>query len=309
MNSDDSWKLAVRAEVLRLRARMIRAIRRFFARRNFLEVETPVRIPAPAPESHIDAVAAEGWYLQTSPELCMKRLLAAGYPKIFQICKCFRAGERGDRHLPEFTMLEWYRGRTDYRTLMDDCESLISYVAAELGFDGVLSRQDRKIRLELPWERITVREAFHRYATMTAADALRMDRFDEILSCEIEPRLGTGKPVFLYEYPVELGALARVKADDPGIAERFELYIAGLELANAFSELTDAKEQRRRFEQVSRERGFKGRSPCPMPEPFLSALPQMPPSAGIALGLDRLVMLFAEKSRIEEVVAFPPDFL
>ena len=109
MNSDDSWKLAVRAEVLRLRARMIRAIRRFFARRNFLEVETPVRIPAPAPESHLDAVAAEGWYLQTSPELCMKRLLAAGYPKIFQICKCFRAGERGDRRLPEFTMLEWYR--------------------------------------------------------------------------------------------------------------------------------------------------------------------------------------------------------
>jgi len=118
-----------------------------------------------------------------------------------------------------------------------------------------------------------------------------------------------GKPVFLYEYPAELGALARVKADDPGIAERFELYIAGLELANAFSELTDEQEQRRRFEQVSRERELSGRPPCPMPEPFLSALPHMPPSAGIALGLDRLVMLFAEKSRIEEVVAFPPDSL
>jgi lysyl-tRNA synthetase class 2 len=309
MMADDSWKLADRADALRLRARMIRAIRRFFLGQDFLEVETPLRIPAPAPESHIDAVASGGWFMHTSPELCMKRLLAAGYPRIFQVCKCFRAGERGDRHLPEFTILEWYRGGADYRTLMDDCEALISYLAGDLGFGGVVSRQGREIRLEIPWERITVREAFTRYATTTAAEALMMDRFDEILACEIEPRLGMEKPVFLYEYPAELGALARVKEDDPEVAERFELYIDGLELANAFSELTDAREQRRRFEEASRDRRRKGSLPYPMPERFLAALSQMPPSAGIALGVDRLAMLFADKSRIDDVVAFTPESL
>ena len=239
----------------------------------------------------------------------MKRLLAAGYPRIFQICKCFRTGERGDRHLPEFTMLEWYREGTDYRTLMDDCESLITLIARELGFGGIFSRQGREIRLGIPWERITVREAFTRYATTTAAEALRMDRFDEILACEIEPHLGKDRPVFLYEYPVELGALARVKEGDPGIAERFELYFAGLELANAFSELIDAGEQRRRFEEASRERRRKGSPVYPMPERFLQALPRMAPSAGIALGVDRLVMLLTDKSRIDDVVAFTPESL
>jgi len=306
---DDSWKLAAKEDALRLRARMIRAIRRFFLKQDFLEVETPLRIPAPAPESHIDAVASGEWFLQPSPELCMKRLLAAGYPRIFQICKCFRAGERGDRHLPEFTMIEWYREGTDYRTLMDDCEALITVVARELGIDGIFSRQGREIRLGIPWERITVREAFRRYATMTAAEALRMNRFDEILACEVEPHLGMESPVFLYEYPAELGALARVKEGDPGIAERFELYCAGLELANAFSELTDAREQRRRFEEASRDRRLNGSSLYPMPERFLAALPQMSPSAGIALGVDRLAMLLADKSRIDEVVAFTPESL
>ena len=239
----------------------------------------------------------------------MKRLLAAGYPRIFQICKCFRAGERGDRHLPEFTMLEWYREGTDYRALMDDCEALIPLVACELGFGGRFSRQGREIRLEIPWERITVREAFRRYAAMTATEALRKDRFDEILACEVEPHLGMASPVFLYEYPVELGSLARVKEGDPGIAERFELYCAGLELANAFSELTDAGEQRRRFEKVFRERRRYGNPVYPMPECFLAALPRMSPSAGIALGIDRLAMLLSDKSRIDEVVAVTPELL
>jgi lysyl-tRNA synthetase class 2 len=309
MIEDDSWKLAGRANTLRLRARMIQAIRRFFQEQDFLEVETPLRIPAPAPEFHIDAIPSGDWFLQTSPELCMKRLLAAGYPKIFQLCKCFRAGERGDRHLPEFTMLEWYREGKDYRTLMEDCEALITSVAGELGIDGVIFWQGRKIRLGIPWERITVHEAFSRYATMTAAEALRTDRFDEIFACEVEPRLGMESPVFLYEYPVELGALARVKDGDPGIAERFELYCAGLELANAFSELTDAEEQRRRFEEASRERRLNGSPLYPMPERFLEALTQMPPSAGIALGVDRLAMLLADKARIDEVVAFTPESL
>ncbi len=309
MTVDDSWKLAVQGGCPPAARPDDPGDPPFFLDQDFLEVETPLRIPAPAPESHIDAVASEEWFLQTSPELCMKRLLAAGYPRIFQICKCFRAGERGDRHLPEFTMLEWYREGTDYRTLMDDCEALIPLVARELGFGGIISRQGREIRLEIPWERITVREAFGRYATMTAAEALRTDRFDEILACEVEPRLGMESPVFLYEYPVELGALARVKEGDPGIAERFELYCAGLELANAFSELTDAGEQRRRFEEAFRDRRRNGSPLYPMPERFLDALPQMSPSAGIALGVDRLAMLFADKDRIDEVVAFTPESL
>ena len=309
MSAGDSWNLARRADALLLRARMTRAIRRFFQERDFLEVETPLRIPAPAPESHIDAVASGEWFLHTSPELCMKRLLAAGFPRIFQLCKCFRAGERGDRHLPEFTILEWYRGGTDYLTLMDDCEALVREAAADLGSGSTLLWQGRAIRLDGPWERITVREAFARYTTTTAAEALRTDRFDEILTAEVEPRLGAGRPVFLYEYPAELGALARVKEGDPGIAERFELYIAGMEMANAFSELTDPLEQRRRFAAADRDRRRSGKLPYPMPEPFLSALPQMPPSAGIALGVDRLAMLFADKRRIDEVVAFTPESL
>lgn len=303
------WRLSAKADALKLRATMIRTIRRFFLDRDFLEIETPLRIPAPAPEPHIDAVASDGWFLQTSPELCMKRLLAAGYRKIFQICRCFRAGERGSRHLPEFTMLEWYRAEADYLTLMEDCEALITRVAAEFGLGGAVSWQGRRIDLTPPWERITVREAFARYAPLTVEEALRQDRFDEIMVSAIEPHLGGEHPVFLYEYPAALGALARVKPDDPSLAERFELYIASLELANAFSELTDAEEQRRRFEEAARARSRNNRLVYPMPERFLTALSRMPPSAGIALGVDRLAMIFADQSEIDAVVAFPPELL
>ena len=306
---DDQWRLTGKADALKLRAAMIQAIRRFFLDHGFLEVETPIRIPAPAPESHIDAVASGEWYLQTSPELCMKRLLAAGYPKIFQICRCFRAGERGGRHLPEFTLLEWYRAGTDYRILMDDCELLIARAAQDLGLGCAVTWQGRRIDLSSGWERLTVREAFARYASLTAEEALKRDRFEETMVCEIEPHLGGERPVFLYEYPASQGALARVKAEDPAVAERFELYIAGVELANAFSELTDAVEQRRRFEEVSRDRRRNNCPVTPMPERFLTALSQMPPSAGIALGVDRLGMILADQAEIDAVVAFPPESL
>jgi lysyl-tRNA synthetase class 2 len=306
---DADWRLAGKAEVLRIRAAMIRSIRRFFLEQGFLDCETPLRIPAPAPESHIDAVGSGDWFLQTSPELCMKRLLAAGYPKIFQICKCFRAGERGAFHLPEFTMLEWYRAGTDYRTLMDDCEELIVHVAGDLGLGGAVSWQGKKIALRPPWERITVREAFARYAGLGVEEALRRDCFDETMVCAVEPHLGMERPVFLREYPAELGALARVNAENPEVAERFELYIAGLELANAFSELTDAAEQRRRFEKASRDRRLKNRTAYSLPERFLAALSRMPPSAGIALGIDRLAMILTDQATIDAVVAFTPESL
>jgi elongation factor P--(R)-beta-lysine ligase len=306
---DEDWRLSGKADALRLRAAMIRAIRRFFLDQDFLEVETPLRIPAPAPESHIDAVASGDWFLHTSPELCMKRLLAAGYPKIFQICKCFRAGERGNRHLPEFTLLEWYRAQADYRVLMDDCESLLGQVAAALSLGDSLSWQGRKISLAPPWPRITVREAFAEYAGVAVEEAIEQDRFDEIMACAIEPHLGMERPVFLYEYPSSLAALARLRAGDPTVAERFELYCAGLELANAFSELTDEAEQRRRFEAVLQERRRMHAPVSPLPERFLHALPAMPPAAGIALGVDRFAMLLADRARIDAVVAFTPELL
>lgn len=289
---------------LRLRAVLIQALRIFFIDRGYLEVETPIRIPALAPEAHIVPLTSEGWFLQTSPELCMKRLLAAGIPKIFQICKCFRKGERGDRHLPEFTMLEWYAAGSDYRDLMADCEALLRHLAAAMGKSGVLEWQGRRIDLAPEWERITVAEAFRRYAPCTVEEALAQDQFDAMLVEHVEPHLGMATPTFLYDYPAVLGALARLSPADPAVAERFELYVAGLELANGFSELVDPVEQRARFLAEQKAIRLQGREPGPLPEPFLEALDTMPSAAGIALGVDRLVMLFAGADNIDQVVAF-----
>ncbi len=306
---DESWRLAKKQHALRRRAMMIQAIRRFFDERDYFEVDTPIRIPAPAPEEHIDAIPSGDWFLQTSPELCMKRLIAAGYPKIFQISKCFRAAERGGLHLPEFTMLEWYRRESDYRALMQECEDLILFVAQTLDGGDVIFYQGSGIALQAPWMRISVADAFARYASLSMKEALEKDCFDEIMTGEIEPRLGRSHPVFLYDYPVELGALARVKKTDSALAERFELYMGGLELANAFTELTDEKEQRSRFERVRHKRRAAGKAVYSMPEPFLSSLRHMPEAAGIALGVDRLAMLFTDSASIDDIVAFTPEML
>lgn len=306
---DESWPLVKKQDALRCRVAMIQAIRRFFCDRDYLEIETPIRIPAPAPEEHIDAPPCGDWFLQTSPELCMKRLVAAGYDRIFQISKCFRMAERGRLHLPEFTMLEWYCRGSDYRALMDECEALILSVAAALGRADVLCYQGKKIALAAPWERISVEEAFTRYTSLSMQEALEKDCFDEMMACGIEPRLGQAAPVFLYDYPVAHGALARAKKSDLALAERFELYLGGLELANAFSELTDEKEQRLRFEKARHRRRTAGQAVYPMPEPFLRALQRMPEAAGIALGVDRLAMLFADAAAIDDVVAFTPESL
>ncbi len=297
------------AHTLWRRAALIQAIRAFFVDRGYLEVDTPVRVPAPAPELHIEAEPAGDWFLQTSPELCMKRLLAAGLPRIFQICKCFRRYERGRRHLPEFTMLEWYRLGCDYHALMTECEELFRFLAERLGLGGSIAVAGQEVVLAGPWERLTVAEAFRRYAACGVAEALGADRFDEVLVREIEPRLGRGRPTFLYDYPAELGALARLKPGDPTVAERFEIYIAGLELANGFSELTDPVEQRHRFVSDRAAMEASGREPGPMPEPFLAALADLESAAGIALGIDRLVMLMAGADTIDQVVPFTPESL
>ncbi len=308
-DNEEAWMLARKREVLRIRAEMLFSIRRFFRERNYLEVETPVLIPAPAPESNIEAVACGDSYLQTSPELCMKRLLAAGYPKLFQLCRCFREAERGTRHLPEFTMLEVYAAGEDYRFLMEECEALLPFLAEALSGREALSFQGRRIALSPPWERLTVQEAFRRYGGISADEALAEDCFDEVLATRIEPRLGIERPTFLYDYPVELASLARTRPDNPALAERFELYLAGIELANAFSELTDPVEQACRFEEAQQHRRDLGRKPYPWPERFLQALSTMPPATGIALGIDRLVMLLTDREAIDDVVAFPPEKL
>ena len=294
---------------LEQRARILQAVRAFFSARDYLEVDTPIRMPGPAPEAHIDAVASEGWYLQTSPELCMKRLLAAGYPRLFQICKCFRKGERGDRHLTEFTLLEWYTAGVDYTHMMAQCEDLIRWTARETGSGDRLRYGDETVDLSPPWPRLTVREAFARFSPVSLEEALAADRFDEIVALKIESRLGREKPVFLYDYPAASGALARLKPNDPAVAERFELYIAGTELCNAFSELTDPHEQRTRFEAELAARRNTGRPVYPLPDKFLEALACMPEAAGNALGLDRLVMLLTDSPEIDRVVAFTPEAL
>lgn len=294
---------------LQQRAVLIQSIRDFFLSHAYLEVDTPVRIPAPAPEAHLVPETSGDWFLQTSPELCMKRLLAAGNRKIFQICKCFRREERGARHLPEFTMLEWYRAGIGYAELMDECEALFTTIAARPGAPRELRYGGQPLSLARPWERITVTEAFAAHAPMNLREALRQKLFDEMMVEHIEPQLGKGKPTFIYDYPAELGALARTKPGDPEVAERFELYADGLELANGFSELTDAVEQRCRFEQAQGEMGRNGRKPGPMPEAFLAALPDMPQAAGIALGVDRLAMLFLGVPRIDQAVSFVPEEL
>jgi len=246
-------------------------------------------------------------FLHTSPELCMKRLLAAGYSRIFQITKCFRHGERGDRHLPEFTILEWYRTGIDYNALMEESQALILFVSKEMGSGGKIYYQGREIDLACPWEKITVKEAFDSYASLSLEKAIEMGRFDDAMAKEIEPNLGTKRPTFIYDYPALLSSLARLSPDNKKIAERFEIYLAGIELANGFSELNDAQEQRVRFEKELIRRRRLGKRLYKMDEKFLKSLEHMPEAAGIALGVDRLAMIFTDRDKIDGVISFTPE--
>lgn len=297
------------APALVLRAKILQAVRDFFTGAGFLEVETPLRIPAPAPEPFIVPHSSGDWYLQTSPELCMKRLLAAGYPRIFQICKCFRREERGRRHLEEFTMLEWYGAHQTYQNLMDQTEGLFQWILAALPEDAAGGSWLRGIDFTPPWDRLSVADAFQKFSPIRMEEALAADRFDEIIAFEIEPRLGLEKPVFLHDYPAGACTLAALCPDRPHLGQRFELYIRGLELCNGFTELTDPAEQRRRFKEELARRAHSGQTVLPLPEKFLDALDRMPPAAGNALGLDRLVMLMTGADAIDGVVAFTPEEL
>jgi lysyl-tRNA synthetase class 2 len=307
------------------RAALYRRVRDFFDRQGFLEVETPQRVRSPGLEVHLDAIpAGEGFYLITSPEYHMKRLLAAGFGRIYQIVKCFRAGEQGPLHHPEFTMLEWYRAEAGYQEILADTEGLLRALAGDS-----LVYQKETIDLSGPFERLTTREALWRHARIDwrehpdvssfRAAALAAghgpippddtweDIFFRVFLSAVEPRLGHGRPTALLDYPARMAALSRLKPGDPEVAERFELYIAGIELANAFSELVDPVEQRRRFEADQAERRRLGRPVYPVDEKLLAALGELPPCGGIALGLDRLLLLLLDEPHLERVLPFGGD--
>jgi lysyl-tRNA synthetase class 2 len=314
---------------LHARARALAALRAFFAARDFTEVETPLLVPSPGLEIHLDAVPAGAGYLITSPEYQMKRLLAAGFERIYQVCKCFRGNERGPHHAGEFTMVEWYRGYAELDAIIDDTEQLVAHVVrAVTGASLVGSHID----VTPPWPRMTVREAMRRYArvdvhgdesaptlraTVRAAgievseDAAWDDAFFAAFLARVEPEIATrDRPLILHDWPAPLAALARRRADDPDTALRFEAYVGGLELANAFGELTDPVEQRARFEEDLRIRRERGRGIYPVDEKLLAALAEgLPPSAGIALGFDRLVMLATGATQIGDVLTFTSDEL
>lgn len=308
-----------RGAALARRAEALAAIRALFAEAGFLEVETPSMVPSPGLDLHLDAFAVQAArpaYLITSPEYQMKRLLAGGVARCFQLARCFRRGEVGDRHNPEFTMLEWYRAFAGVDEVMADTEAIVQRVASALGSDGAIAVSGRTVSLEAPFPRIAVGDAFARFAGVPADDAIALasndeERFFRLLVDAVEPAIATlPHPVFLVDFPAPLASLARLKPDDPRVCERFELYVAGVELCNGFGELTCPVEQRARFLADQAARAREGKPIYPIDERFLDALEEgMPPAAGNALGVDRLVALCLGAASIGDVLTFPHGWL
>jgi len=290
---------------LKIRSHAMRAIRSFFDERDFIEVETPVRIPTPALETHIDAPQSCSAWLRTSPELHMKRLLAEACAPIYQIGPCFRTDECGTRHNPEFTLLEWYRLHADYQTILQDTSDLIRQTFMTVTGSHKFTYQKQTISLAQPWIVITVAEAFEEFAGWNPVTDWNEERFELDLINKVEPALPANSPCVLTDYPAPAAALARLKPDNPLVAERWELYIGGLEIANTYSELCDPAAQRIRFEECAAERSALGKEVYPLDEPFLKALERgLPPCAGIALGIDRLIMLLCDTSDIMDIRLF-----
>lgn len=335
-------RFARRRKRLEQRGHILAAVRAFFAERDFVEVDTPALQASPGLEPHLrafrtefhdpDAAATQPRYLHTSPEFAMKKLLVAGLPRIWQLAHAFRDGERSPVHHPEFAMLEWYRAGVSWRDLVEDCEGLLRRCQTAAGVEA-LAWRGRTADARLGFERLSVADAFARYAGIdilaTAPDPLRPDPrrletaaratgiaphpdddwealYFRIFLERIEPNLGCGAPTVLFGYPASMAALSRRDPADPRLAERFELYVCGLELANAFGELTDPREQRARFvADQARKEALYGET-YPIDEDFLAALDcGMPEAAGIALGFDRLVMLATGAEHIEDVLWAP----
>ncbi len=307
MPEDEVIRLARRRQNLERRALIFQYIRDFFNEQDFLEVETPIRAPAIAPEAFIVPFQSEDWYLAASPELHMKRLLAAGYEKIYQFSHCFRKGERGRWHNPEFIMLEWYRRDADYQKIIEDTEKLITSVAGKLGFKKSIKYQGQTIDISLPWPRITVSEAYLKSAGWDPTTKNDPEKFDVDFIDKVLPGFAKDRPTVLLEYPAEQASLARLNPGNPKVAERAEVFIGGLELANAYSELADAAEQAKRFREAIEQIKNEREQVMPMPEKFLEAMKKLPECGGIALGIDRLVMLFCDAEKIDDVMAFTAD--
>lgn len=308
------WQPTTSLDALRLRAELYSRIREFFQQHDVLEVETPVLGQAASTDVHLASYSVDdGLFLQTSPEFAMKRLLAAGSGAIYQICKSFRHGESGKRHNPEFSMLEWYRPGFDHFQLMAEVAELLNSLLGE--------RPVRQLSYRSAFAQVLDVDPHH--ATVSELSALALqhcnyqtnendrDTLLDLLMAEvIEPRLGQGELTFIYNYPASQSALAKVKGDNQGarVAERFELYVNGVELANGYHELTDAGEQQRRFDADIAERLRRGLPDVPVDQKLVQALQHgLPECAGVAVGLDRLLMLMADTDSIRDVIAFPVD--
>ena len=288
---------------LKTRSALLRALRNAFYKEDFLEVATAVKIPAPAPEEYIESVqCADGEFLRTSPELAMKRMLCGGMEKIFQFGSAFRAEELGRKHREEFTILEYYATAWDYRKLAEFTAAMIASAAMELFGDTRICYQGAPVDLGRHTF-ITVDEAFRKYAGVSAFEADADGSFDELMVLKVEPELGSKFPEFLIDYPAARASLSRLSAADTKVAERWELYIRGMELGNAFGELTDAAEQRKRFEAALKFRAEQGMLAYPEATDFLEALEHgMPESSGCAIGFDRLCMIFCDSYDIADVI-------
>lgn len=328
-----------RRPFLQARGAITASLRGFFAEQGFVEVETSILQVSPGNETHLHAPRTElirpdgsraSRYLRTSPEFACKKLLAAGEQRIFEFARVFRDRERGDLHLPEFTMLEWYRAGAPYDAIMADTVVVIARAAQATGI-GTFAFRGRTAYPFAEPELLTVAGAFEHFAgidllstisgnegnraalAQAAAGKVRVaeddtwsDIFSKVLVEHVEPHLGQGRLTILFEYPSPEAALARVKAGDPRVAERFEVYACGVELANGFGELTDAEEQRQRFTESMAEKQRRYGEAYPLDEDFLAAVSQMPEASGVALGFDRLVMLASGATRIDQVVWTPP---
>lgn len=320
-----------------VREKVIKACRAFFDANGLHEVETPILIANPPAESYIDVFETtlldrnrrpQKAYLSTSPEVPLKKLLVAGLGDCYSLTKSFRNTEmQSALHNPEFTILEWYRVGADYSKIMEDCENLLLSIHRCIYSEAFLTYQGKKVDLTPPWDRMTVAESFKRYANVDFEEFLNMDKakdiattrgytvedqstweqlYNQIFLNEVEPKLGRGKPLILYEFPGSMAALARKKQSDPRFAERFEFYIEGLELGDAYSELTDAKEQEERFERELKEIKRLGKTSYDYDHDFIEALKLgLPECSGIAVGIDRLIMLFADTTDIKDTLFFP----
>ncbi len=287
---------------LRKRAGLVSALRAYFDEQGFIEVETPIVIKVPAPEEYIEGIPVENAFLRTSPELQMKEMLCAGYGKIYQIGACFRKNEFGSRHRPEFTMLEWYETKINYMQLLDFAAELLRFAAQKTIGSLQFEYQGQNIDLLLEPQIITVKDAYREYADVDLEKITSEEEFDEIMTSQIESCLGVGRMTFLIDYPENRAALARLKPENPEVAERWELYLAGMEIANAYGELTDPVEQRKRFEEAQFIRAENNFVTYPFPDDFFQALEAgMPECSGCALGVDRLAMVFTDTADIADI--------